>query len=74
LKLKRDEPLSNVASNFNVRRYSTEQMAFRVVIAGTVGITFRLVTITHIAVGRCRLTVSNPVLKARLVPVLETKM
>jgi len=30
--------------------------------------------VLRLSVGRCRLTVSNPVLKARLVSALETKM
>jgi hypothetical protein len=52
LKLKCDEPLLNVAFNFDLRRYSTALDE----------------------VGRCRLTVSEPELKACLVSALATKM
>ena len=51
MKLKCDEPLSNFAFNFNLRHYT---------LAANV-LAFR-----H-EVGRCRFTVSNPVLKAPLV-------
>jgi len=55
LKLKCDEPLSNFAFNFNLRRYSKV-----------------LLSECDSLVGRCRLTVSNPVLKEPMVSVLET--
>ena len=60
MKLKYDELLSNVAFNFNVRRYAEDE------IQGPVNL--------GVKVGRCRLTVSKPELKARLVSALETKM
>jgi hypothetical protein len=47
LKLKCDEPLSNFAFNFNLRRYTT------------VLNTRALCTLDNL-VGRCRLTLSNP--------------
>jgi hypothetical protein len=56
LKLKYDEPLSNVAFNINLRHYTLEKQT------------------SVLAVGRCRLTVSKPALKARPVSALETKM
>jgi hypothetical protein len=52
LKLKCDEPLSNVAFNFNLRHYTEAGFLY----AGAAAFDG--------AVGRCRLTVSNPVLKA----------
>ena len=58
LKLKCDEPLSNVAFKFNVRRYRPVLKSFGI-------LNSRLVD--GILVGRCRLTVSNPEVKARLV-------
>ena len=55
LKLRYDELLSNFASNFNLRRY----------IPGSDQAFFTS------KVGRCRVTVSKPVLKAPMVLALE---
>jgi len=68
LKLQYDEPLSNFAFNFYLRRYITEPGSVALPrAAGAAGAAL-------IMAGRCRLTVSKPVLKARLVSALETKM
>jgi hypothetical protein len=69
VKLKCDEPLSNLAFNFNVRHYTT---AFTALPYNHLD-AFRLPTL-NAKVGRCRLTLSNPELKARLLSALETKM
>ena len=63
LKLQRDEPLSNFAFNFNLRRYTVAHIVLP---------TYAL---EH-KVRRCSLTVSKPELKARLVSEysLEIKM
>ena len=53
MNLKCDEPLSNVAFNFNVRRYT-------LVLHGGLPSD----TSVTLNVGRCRLPVSKPVLKA----------
>jgi hypothetical protein len=47
LKLKRDEPLSNFAFKFNLRRYSTLSES-------------KHAELESAKVGRCRLTLSNP--------------
>ena len=69
LKLRYDELLSNVALNFNPRPY---------VLGGYSNLRAEHDDSKHDpdqpVVGRCRLTVSKPELKARLVSVLETKM
>jgi hypothetical protein len=66
LKLKGDEPLSNVAFNLAMRRYttglSTEQFAGAIC------------DMTQPEVGLCRLTVSKPEMKARLVSAPGTEM
>ena len=62
MKVKYDEPLSNAAFNFNVRRYT----------AGDVGY-----FLLHDLVGRCRLTrltASKPELKARLVSAINQRL
>jgi hypothetical protein len=64
LKLKCDEPLSNVAFNLNVRRYTVEQAEH---MGLSVGAARHL-----IEVGRCRLTVLKPDLKARLVSAISS--
>jgi hypothetical protein len=64
LKLKCDEPLSNVAFNFNVRRYTEADFFVMPVVGGTY--------LGRDVVGRCRLTVSKRVLKAPLVSALDT--
>jgi len=51
LKLKYDELLSNVAFKFNLRRYTKNKLC-----SGCRGV-------YYCTVGRCRLTVSKPVLK-----------
>jgi SpoVK/Ycf46/Vps4 family AAA+-type ATPase len=52
LKLKCDDPLSNVAFNFNLRRYHKVLL-----LCGAPGI--GKTTLAHV-VGRCRLNRSNP--------------
>ena len=63
MKLKCDEPLSNFAFKFNVRRYTKVVLQLQARFDAM-----------WAKVGRCRLTVSKPELKARLVSALETKM
>jgi hypothetical protein len=60
LKLNSDEPLSNVAFNFNVRRHN-------------MALGRDAADLRH-EVGRCRLTVSKSVLKAHMVSAFETKI
>jgi hypothetical protein len=86
LKLKYDEPLSNVAFNFNLRRYSKASFEAAAHIARKAAEAAAADTANKHAeyerlnsalkVGRCRLTVSKPesTLKARLISALETKM
>jgi len=65
LKLEYDEPLSNFAFNFNLRRYTVvciDEVHER-------SIENELLITT---VGRCRLTVSKPMLIAPMVSALET--
>ena len=63
MKLRYDGPLSNLAFNFNLRRYT--------VVAKT---TARLQNIDGVyKVGRCRLSISKPVLKALMVSEHEIK-
>jgi hypothetical protein len=66
LKLKCDEPLSNVAFNFNLRRYNAAELEAHKAEA--------LNAERRHEVGRCRLIASKPELKARLVSALESKM
>jgi hypothetical protein len=84
LKLKCDEPLSNVAFNFNLRHY-TEVAELKAANAAhahaaqsaseaACAVDFLYADDYDDTVGRCRLTVSKPELKARLVSALETKM
>jgi len=61
LKLKHEELLSSFAFNFNLRLYILNLQSA----AGLTALDL---------VGRCRLTVSNPVLKAPVVSALETRM
>jgi len=69
LKLKCDEPLSNCAFNFNMRRYSKDGNTGFFGADGAGGLS------NHRAkVGRCRLAVSKPKLKAGLVSALDTIM
>jgi hypothetical protein len=63
LKLKCDEPLSNVAFNFNLRRYS---VVSKIQISVHVERTTR-----YYMVGQCRVTVSKPELTARLVSAIS---
>jgi len=65
LKLKYDGPLSNFGFNFSLRRYIV------VSVRGTMSVQ-DCITDCMYKVGWCRLTVSNPVLKAPMVAVLET--
>jgi hypothetical protein len=78
LKLKCDEPLSNVAFKFNVRRYTEgrAKVAAGEAAAAAAEAADKLRTSEerNTEVGRCRLTVSTPELKARLVSALETEM
>ena len=64
-KLKHDEPISNFASRFNLRRYNT---------AGYASADARdaMVRKTNLKVGRCRLTVSKSVLRAPMGSALDT--
>jgi len=80
LKLKCDEPLSNCAFNFNSRRHHTGENCERIT-AGDMpwfpiapgAMPLLECTVSVLAeVGRCRLTVSKPVLKACMVSALET--
>jgi hypothetical protein len=76
LKLKCDEPLSNGAFNFNLRRYNSGGHA-SVAILGRSGRSKQVHAASIAdgsAVGRCRLSVSKPELKARLVSALETNI
>ena len=57
LKLEHDKPLSNFAFKFNLRRYNTEELRRE----------------QETPVGRCRLTVSKPVLKAPVASALKAK-
>jgi len=71
LKLKYDEPLSNVAFESNLRRYiMVRREMFDVrhteVVLELSGL------VRRIMVGRCRLTVSEPELKAPMASALET--
>ena len=50
LKLKRDEPLSNLAFKFNLCRYILEELVRK----------YRTIAPLLGKVGRCRLTLSNP--------------
>ena len=68
LKLKCDEPLSKFAFNVDLRRYRTE-LEKALAVINVAAVEFK-----RSKVGRCRLTVSKPELKARLVSALETKM
>jgi len=64
LKLKCDKLLSNFAFNLNLRRCTLGE---RLHFAGEA-------TMRQHPVGRCRLTVSKPALKAPMVSALETRM
>jgi hypothetical protein len=68
LKLLNEAPVSNFAFSFNLRHYTSVLQA----------VTYFSQRSAPYAVpdevGRCRLPVSQPVLKARLVSALETKM
>jgi len=59
LKLTYDDTLTNFAFNFNLRRY-TEVLSMTAELK------------PYCMVGRCRLTVSKPVLKAPMVSALDT--
>ena len=64
IKLKHDKLLSSFAFKINLRHSTKEVLReppTTAILNGT-------------QVGRCRLTVSKPELKARLVPALKTKM
>jgi len=86
LDTKSGEPLSNVAFNFNLRRYSKvffEVGCFNATIElgaeqnaahDTAQAIFGTFFLDCPKVGWCRLTISKPELKARLVSALETKM
>ena len=63
LKLKYDKLLSNSAFNFNFRRHFEWKHLLALSAVS--------LSCTNL-VGRCRLTVSKPVLKAPKVPALET--
>jgi len=63
LELRHDGPLSNFAFNFNLRCYNKGQLC-----GGDVAFWGESL------VGRCRLTVSKPMLKALIVSALETRI
>ena len=64
MRLNCDGPLSNVAFNFNLRRYSLVALVAAKLSGRPV----------LVEVGRCRLTLSKLELKARLVSALETEL
>jgi len=66
LKPRYDELLSNFAFKFNLRHYTTVQATLEEDHSNFV--------VAMNTVGRCRLTLSKPELKARLISALETKM
>jgi hypothetical protein len=77
LKLKCDEPLSNVAVNFNLRSYTQEvsNAAWSFAKLGLMpGAEARAALEAAVVrvVGRCRLTVSKSVLIAPMVSALDT--
>ena len=76
MKLKCDAPLSNFAFNFNLRRYTmvTGPMLHCAMPAAEEAKEDAFADQTDHKVGRCRLTLSKPELKPRLVSTLETKM
>jgi len=85
LKLKCDDPLSNVALNLNLRRYSTGdavEAGALVTIDGyknsthdsATNVTTVRTQLAGSVVGQCRLIVSKLGLKACLVSALETEM
>ena len=70
MKLKCDEPLSNSAFNFNLRRYNSG--AYWAWKGGGDQLWENYWNNSdRTMVGRCRLTVSKPVLKAPMVSALE---
>jgi hypothetical protein len=74
LKLKCDEPLSNFAFNFNLRRYIMEAFTH---IAAAINRVYKELTLSEShplggTAGRCGMTVSKPELKARLVSAIST--
>ena len=74
MKLKSDEPLSNFAFNYNLRRYIQGGLNEDLVDLLVELEKYERYGGGKTKVGRCRLTVSKPELKARLVSVLENKM
>jgi len=76
LKLKCDKPLSNVAFNFNLRR-CIEAVVVQVAAPPPPDLPASIASDSWpppYKVGRCRLPVSEPELKARLISALEAKM
>ena len=73
LKLTHDRPLSNVAFNVNLRRYSMdyESSGGETALIRAAGLQRFTCVQTLIAVGRCRLTVYKPMLKAPVVSALD---
>jgi hypothetical protein len=92
LKLQHDEPVSNFAFNFNLRRYTEGLLVFSLQwIVGRGGETSLAIASLSsngeeagafvaaadpalLTVGRCRLTVSTPMVKAPMVSALEAPM
>jgi uncharacterized membrane protein YgcG len=73
---KYDETMSNFAFKFNVRRYTlveVEKAAAKTKATTAAEAVAVEVAAAVVAVGRCRLTASKPVLKALMVSALETK-
>ena len=72
MKLKYDTLLSNFAFNFNLRHYIKEDDKGAAARFKPLQLDFKACMFVAMAkVGRCRLTVSKPELKARLVSALE---
>jgi hypothetical protein len=79
-KLKRDEPLSNVAFNVNVRRYIKVGTVTIILEIPQSGVNSNPVAgsetkqVNEDEVGRCRLTLTKTVLNAPMASALETNM
>ena len=79
MKPKCDEPLSNLAFNFNVRRYIEVTEERDMYEGGFIARMYDMSTKktvmrqTMFEAGRCRLTVSRPELKARLASEIKMR-
>ena len=77
LKLQYDEPPSNFALKFNLRRYTL--LSYRLydpllAVAAVPTQSRRILALASLLVGWCRLTVSKPVLEVPMISALETVM